>query len=225
LNRIGLFSFVGAIVAGAMLTAGIACSDGDKKAPAAIEVAATDTATATSTTVPIATATATPSPTATPTPFNGRVARMQIPKLKVDAPIEELAIKKNSRNQDELDTPKAENTNIGWYHIYDKPGFGGNALFSAHVYYHSIPAPFQKLASSVAGDEIVVVMENGIEYRYKVVSNKRYHRDTIPMGEIIWPPNRPNEAEWITMITCGGQLDSTGQEYVDRDVIVAERVS
>lgn len=221
MKRIGLLSFAGAIIGVAMLTAGIACSGGDKKAQADITVAATDTATATSTTVPTAAATPTPSPTATPTPFNGRVARMQIPKLKVDAPIEELAI--NSRN--ELETPKAENTNVGWYHIYDKPGFGGNALFSAHVYYHSIPAPFQKLASSVPGDEIVVVMENGIQYKYKVVSNKRYNRDTIPMGDIIWPANRPKEAEWITMITCGGQLDSTGQEYVDRDVIVAERVS
>ena len=223
MKRIGLLSFAGAIIGVAMLTAGIACSGGDKKAQADITVAATDTATATSTTVPTATATATatPSPTATPTPFNGRVARLKIPKLKVDAPIEELGV--NSSN--EMETPKAENTNVGWYTPWDKPGFGGNALFSAHVYYRSIPAQFQKLASSVAGDEISVVMENGAEYTYKVVSNKRYNRDTIPMGDIIWPANRPKEAEWITMITCGGQLDSTGQEYVDRDVIVAERVS
>jgi len=221
LNRIGLFSFAGAIAAVAMLTAGIACSGGDKQAQAnvSVEAASTETATATNTTVPTATATATPSPT--PTPFNGRVARLKIPKLKVDAPIEELGV--NSRN--EMETPKAENTNVGWYTLWDKPGFGGNALFSAHVYYRSIPAPFQKLASSVAGDEISVVMENGAEYTYKVVSNKRYHRDTIPMGDIIWPPNKPKDAEWITMITCGGQLDSTGQEYIDRDVIVAERVS
>lgn len=145
---------------------------------------------------------------------------MQIPKLKVDAPIEELALKDN-----QMETPKGENTNVGWYHIYDKPGFGGNAIFSAHVYYRSIPAPFQKLASSVAGDEIKVVMEDGTTYTYRVVSNKRYNRDTIPMGDIIWPTVRPQGAEWITMITCGGQLDATGQEYVDRDVIVAERVT
>ena len=49
MKRIGLLSFAGAIIGVAMLTAGIACSGGDKKAQADITVAATDTATATST--------------------------------------------------------------------------------------------------------------------------------------------------------------------------------
>lgn len=190
---------------------------GDAKPQAA---PATATATSTSTATPTATATSTPTPT--PTPFNGAVARMSIPRFKVDAPIEELAI--NSRN--ELDTPHPgkENTDVGWYYIYDKPGWGGNAVFAAHVYYHSIPAPFVSLAKSVAGDDIMITMEDGTQYKYKVISNKRYNRDTIPMGDIIWPPDKPKEKEWITMITCGGELDSTGQEYISRDVIVAEKV-
>ncbi len=188
--------------------------------PEASPATATASSTSTSTATPTATATSTPTPT--PTPFNGAVARMKIPRFKVDAPIEELAI--NSRN--ELDTPKPgkENTDVGWYYIYDRPGWGGNAVFAAHVYYHSIPAPFVSLAKSVAGDEITITMENGTEYAYKVISNKRYNRDAIPMGDIIWPPEKPKDKEWITMITCGGELDSSGQEYISRDVIVAERV-
>jgi hypothetical protein len=67
-------------------------------------------------------------------------------------------------------------------------------------------------------------MEDGREYKYKVVSNNRFHRDTIDMGAIIWPREKPADKEWITMITCGGALDSTGQEYISRDVVVAERV-
>jgi sortase (surface protein transpeptidase) len=206
-------------VGAGVLVVALAMSRGGDDDPAA----AAATATATGTSTPTATATATSTPTATPTPFNGAVARMKIPRFKVDAPIQELAI--NSRN--ELDTPSrgTENTDVGWYYIYDKPGWTGNAVFSAHVYYHSIPAPFVSLAKSAVGDEIVVTMEDGTEYTYKVISNKRYHRDTIPMGDIIWPPDRPKEKEWITMITCGGELDSTGQEYVSRDVIVAEKVT
>jgi sortase (surface protein transpeptidase) len=207
-----------ALGAGILAVALIVTRGGAEDAPAA----PTATVGATSTSTPTATATATSTPTPTPTPFNGAVARMKIPRFKVDAPIEDLAI--NSRN--ELDTPKPgrENTDVGWYYIYDKPGWGGNAVFAAHVYYHSIPAPFVSLAKSVEGDDIVVQMEDGTEYAYKVISNKRYNRDTIPMGDIIWPPDKPKEAEWITMITCGGELDSTGQEYISRDVIVAQRV-
>lgn len=198
-----------------LLIAGVACSGGDAKEA---EPTPTPTVAATETATP--TRTPPPTPTATPTPFDGAVARIRIPRFNVDAPIEELAI--NDRN--ELDTPKDENTSVGWYYIYDKPGWSGNAIFSAHVYYHSIPAPFVSLAKSVEGDEVVVVMEDGTEYRYTVISNKRYHRDDMPMGDIIWPKEKADYDEWVTLITCGGQLDSTGQEYVSRDVIVAKRV-
>jgi sortase (surface protein transpeptidase) len=206
---------VGAI----LLTLGIACSGGDDADEATPTPAATETPAGTPT--PTASPTPPPTPTATPTPFAGKVARIKIPRFSVDAPIEELAI--NSRG--ELDTPKDENKAVGWYYIYDRPGWGGNAVFSAHVYYHNVPAPFVSLAKSAEGDEIVVQMENGTEYKYTVISNKRYHRDTIPMGDIIWPKERADYDEWVTLITCGGQLDSTGQEYISRDVIVAKRVT
>ena len=203
------------LIGAILLLAGVACSGSDAREaePAPLP---TDEATAT----PTATPTTPPTPTATPTPFDGRVARLKIPRFNVDAPIEELAI--NERN--ELDTPKDENRSVGWYYIYDKPGWGGNAVFSAHVYYHSIPAPFVNLAKSAEGDEVIVVMEDGTEYRYTVISDKRYHRDNMPMGDIIWPKEKADYDEWVTLITCGGELDSTGQEYVSRDVIVAKRV-
>jgi len=206
------------LAAGVSLLALAAACGGDKKEEAATAApsAAADTATPTAT----ATATATSTPTPTPTPFSGRVGKLQIPSLKVDSPIEELGLTKDNY----MDTPKNTNTHVGWYSIWDRPGWGGNAVFSAHIYYHSIPAPFQKLSSLKAGDEVDVVMEDGTKYTYQVITKNRYHRDNFPTGEVIWPPNR-NGKEWITLITCGGELDSTGQEYVSRDVVVAERVA
>ncbi len=201
-----------------ILVLGVACSGGDgnedDETPTASAAAETATPSATATNTPP------PTPTATATPFDGKVARLKIPRFNVDAPIEELAI--NARG--ELDTPKDTNRTVGWYHIYDKPGFGGNALFSAHVYYHSIPAPFVNLARSVAGDKIAITMEDGTEYNYEVISNKRYHRDQMDMGAIIWPKEKADYDEWVTLITCGGELDSTGQEYISRDVVVAKRI-
>lgn len=198
-----------------VLVIGVACSGSDDSGATPTASGPTDTPTSEAT----ATNTPRPTPTATPTPFDGKVARMKIPRFNVDAPIEELAI--NARG--ELDTPKDTNRSVGWYYIYAKPGFGGNAVFSAHVYYHSLPAPFVSLARSVVGDRVSVVMENGTEYVYEVIANDRYHRDTIDMGAIIWPKAKADYDEWITLITCGGELDSTGQEYVSRDVVVAKR--
>ncbi len=230
---------LGALAIATTIACGGGGGDDDATATAAASATRTTTEGASRTAAP-ATATMTPTAIPTPTPYNGKVMSIRMPALGVSAPIEELAI--NARG--ELDTPKAENTGVAWYYIYDKPGrlnpdnrgwidwggktevagFYGNSVFSAHVYYHSIPAPFQRLTQLNEGDEIIVTMEDGREYTYKVISEARYHRDEIDMGQIIWPAAKPPEQEWITLITCGGELDSSGQEYVSRDVTVAMRL-
>ncbi len=228
-------SLAGLVTGASLIGLAFACGgDSDKV------VVASPTESATATAIP--TSTATPPPTPTPTPFAGKVARLKFPRFGVDAPIEELSVDAT----DTMQTPAhgRENSDVGWYNsalkptapfLGTRPGWQGNAVFSAHVYYISsavcpnnplaCPAPFQRLAQSKPGDEVIVTMENGIEYHYKVISYKQYTRDNIPMGDIISPPEQPKDKQWITLITCGGALDSSGVEYVSRDVVVAERVS
>jgi hypothetical protein len=225
-----------ALVGALVLLAAAACGDDDDKGKA--------TAAPTSeTSTPSASATPTtpPTPTATPTPFNGKVARFKYARFGIDAPVDALA----TNSQGELDTPHAgrENTAVAWYDqdletkyfIGTKPGWGGNAIFSAHIYYISsavcpsnpraCPGPFQKLSQATEGDEISVVMENGTEYTYKVIKKERFSLSDIPMGDVISGKGKPEGKEWITMITCGGSFDASGVEYTSRDVVVAERVS
>ncbi len=72
-------------------------------------------------------------------------------------------------------------------------------------------------------------MENGEEYVYEVISKQRYLAESMPMGDIIWAPDRPENEEWITLITCGGEFRATSAsgagEYLHRDVVVAKRVT
>ena len=179
---------------------------------------ATDTPEATPS--PSATATVPASPT--PAPYDGAVARLRIPRFGVDSAIEEIGIIDN-----QLDVPK-DPLNTGWYYIYDKPGFGGNAVFAAHVdYWPNIIGPFYNLSKLEPDDEVVVVMENGLEYTYRVFFKQRYSVETIPMGDLVLAPDKPEGAEWVTLITCGGQLvqGPQGGEYLERDVVIAERIS
>jgi hypothetical protein len=163
---------------------------------------------------------------ATPTPSGPQVARMAIPRFSVDSAIEKIGLLPNNQ----LDTPHNPH-NTGWYPIYDWPNHGGNALFSAHVdYYPNIRGPFYDMDQMVAGDEVIVTLTDGTKLTYEVISNTRYHVDTIPMVEVIWPSNRPADEEWITLITCGGTFQSYSGSggpgyYLHRDVVVARLIS
>ena len=235
------FSLLTLALGAIMLLAGVACGGGgdSKNTPTA---SASASGSASPSVTESTTATAPPSPTATPTPYNGGVVRFKYQRFGIDAPIDPLS----TNAAGELDTPRSgrENTAVAWYDqtletqgyfIGTKPGWGGNAVFSAHVYYissaacpsnpRSCPGPFQKLAQAVAGDELSVVMENGSEYTYKVIKKNQYTIANVPMGDVVGGAGKPDGKEWITMITCGGSLDSSGLEYTSRDVVVAERVS
>ncbi len=220
LRVLAVFSFVAGL---GLLVLGFVRSGGGDDTAAAPESFGFD-ATATAT-PPIEEATEPPTiaPTSTPLPFDGKVARLKLPRFEVDSKVEAIGLLPGNQ----LDTPHNP-LDSGWYEIYDKPGFRGNSVFSAHVdYFPNIRGPFYNLFKAEPNDDVVVIMEDGTEYRYRVIRKKRYDVNTIPMGELIWPPDKPVTAEWITLITCGGRFQSAGPnqpgEYLDRDVVVAER--
>lgn len=188
------------------------------------EFVSTPTPTPVATLDPTPTVPGEPTPTPTPLPFDGPVSRLLIPRFGVDSAVELIGLLPNNQ----LDVPK-DPRNTGWYDIYDRPGFRGNAVFSAHVdYFPDIRGPFFNLSRIEPGDEIVVRMEDGTEYRYRVIKRKRYDASTIPMGDLIWPADKPADHEWITLITCGGRFSGAPNqpgEYLDRDVVVAERIT
>lgn len=203
---------------------------------------------------PPVTTTVVPNPTATAPPSTGAISRMKVPALGIDFAIEPLGILPTY----ELDTPHDANNKIGWYHIYAvtnasgdaslhfegipdparvdnsthilKPGYGTNSVFSAHETWNFQAGPFKDLNRANPGDLVVVDMDDGAEYTYRIFSKQRYNVDTMPMGDLIWPKGRPADKEWITLITCGGDFIPTPGgnglgEYTQRDVVIAERIS
>ena len=74
----------------------------------------------------------------------------------------------------------------------------------------------------------MVEMEDGPTYVYKVIFYQRYNVDSMPTGELIVAPQKPANAEWVTLITCGGLFQATQPNglghYLERDVVIAQRV-
>ncbi|HKS92097.1 MAG TPA: class F sortase [Tepidiformaceae bacterium] len=183
----------------------------------------TPTATITPTATPTITPTVTSTPTQAPPSFpssSGTIARFRIPELGVDAPVESLGVDATNT----METPAQPYTDVGWYHDWTAPGAVGNAVFAAHVYWHSVPAPFNRIANLATGDEVDVVMNGGATYRYQVITNNDYSLSTLNMSEVIWPSERPADAQWITLITCAGGTAANGYTYDDRVVVQAQRI-
>jgi len=216
-----IFTFVAGL---SLLVAGFAFQDSGTAeptpAPLAFDVREL---TSTPTSTPTALPTDVPTPTPTPLPFDGSVGRMIAPSIGLDHAVEEIGIQNN-----QLETPKDGVGKVGWYYIYDKPGFRSNSVYAAHVNYNFKDGPFARLKDIKPGERITIQMEGGPAYVYEVFFFKRYDVNNIPMGELIDAPTRPESEEWITLITCGGRFQETQPnglgEYLDRDVVIAKRI-
>lgn len=232
----------GVLVLALALLVSVACAGARPDPPeptAEPTVEPTPVATPAPTRTPAAPAPTIPPPTESPTPeatpelgpYDGNLVSMRIPSLGVEAAIEPIGLVEG-RNQ--LDVP--EWNNIGWYHIYDKPGFGTSSLYSAHKdYWPNKKGPFYALTELQDGDQIVVVMDDGREYVYEVFFQRRYTREDIPMYDLIWPHKarnpellRPETEEWITLYTCGGDFvertPGGAGYYLHRDVVIGRLV-
>jgi hypothetical protein len=227
-RNLGVAAFAGGVTL--VLAGFLSACGGDGSAEEASPSAPPATSTATST--PTHTPTATATPTATPTPFAGAVSRIKLPTLGVDSPIVALGVTPQNVMEaptDHITTAWYDPAKTGWDNGTGRPGWGGNAVMSAHHSYNLRPGPFNDISKLATGDKVVVVMENGLEYTYEVFRIARYPEATFPSGELIWPAEKPANEEWLTLITCGGTLVVTNPQngtghFIDRDVVVAKRV-
>jgi LPXTG-site transpeptidase (sortase) family protein len=142
-------------------------------------------------------------------------ARLLIPRLDVDAPIVTLGV----RSGGVMESPAAPDV-VGWYSFSAKPGDVGNAVFAGHLDYAGRGrAVFRSLSNALTGDEIVV-MQDGLEHRYRVTEVERYEAATAPVDAIVGS----SDGAFLTLITCTGDFDTPTGRYDQRLVVKAARV-
>jgi hypothetical protein len=157
-------------------------------------------------------------------PNSGGVSRMVAPKFGIDHYIDVLGIIDNQMESPDHDGSYA----VGWYPIFGAPGVPGNAVFSAHETWNHLQGPFYFMYLAAIGDRISIDMADGRRFTYEVISTARYTVDTIPMVEVLYPSTRGEHEQWITLITCGGEIVYGANgfgDYIDRDIVHARRIS
>lgn len=162
-----------------------------------------------------------------PEPNEGGIVRMFSPALGIDHYIEQVHVVDGT-----MEDPEDGSYAVGWYPPDDRydfgvPGVEGNLVFSAHETWGHMQGPFYQVHQAHVGDDIYLEMDNGEIRHYQVARVSRYTLEEMPMSEVLWPSDRPEAEEWMTLYTCGGEIiygPSGYGDYLARDVLVAKWV-
>jgi len=138
---------------------------------------------------------------------------IEIPRLKLKTEI--LGVPQNLQTG-EWDVSWLSDQ-VGWLNDTAFPTASGNSLLTAHVYLaNGEPGPFVDLGTLKWGDRILI-RSSGEVYVYEV----REIKSVLPSNQTVF---KHEEKAWITLITCQGYNERTG-EYARRKVVRAVLIS
>ncbi len=141
-------------------------------------------------------------------------ARLRIPAISVDAPVEHVGQKADGT----MGTPTGF-SNVAWYGLGSKPGAAGHAVFAGHVDNALTTAGvFQHLSKLKKGDYITVADQNGKTLVYRVATSQSYATNAAPV-EQIFAKTGPSQ---LVLITCAGEWVTSEHQFDQRLVVVAE---
>lgn len=125
-------------------------------------------------------------------------AHLIIPRIGVDAPVENVNIQSNG----DLGTP-VQNPweGVGWYSNGPRPGEAGSAVIDGHLDRPGgYPAVFWYLREVQVGDMIMVVDANGKTLHFQVTRTAAYPPLAAPLQEIFGDTG----GTYLNLITCAG---------------------
>jgi hypothetical protein len=145
-------------------------------------------------------------------------ARLRIPSLGVDAPVDGVGIDARSG---EVAIPDRV-SRVGWYRF--GPGWSANAgsiVVAGHVDSAAEgKGAFFRLGDLKSGDTVTLTGTDGRDRAFEVVARERYRKTAIPLERYF----ARDGAVRLTLITCGGPFDEATRHYRDNVVVTATLV-
>jgi sortase (surface protein transpeptidase) len=157
-----------------------------------------------------------PTPALAQTAVSGSVpVAIDIPRIGTHAQVVPLG----EDDDGSMQAPTDPDT-VGWYELGAGIGAPGNALLDGHVDWGGRLRVFGRLRQLEPGDEVRITDASGSVFSYAVDWTRLYQAAGAPLDEIF----EQGPAEEITLITCGGQFDTSSHMYLARWVVRAHRV-
>jgi hypothetical protein len=132
--------------------------------------------------------------------------QLLIPTLNVHRAVEGVGV-----NRSGVMNLPVNGWNAGWYQSGPIPGAPGDAVIEGHAGYPDQPMIFGKLATLKPDAQVVVVLGDGTQRLFEVVSMTTLNVGVAPAGfaEPYGPPR-------LTLITCTGHFDAENKYYSKR---------
>ncbi len=163
----------------------------------------------------------TPTPTATPTPQSALPppARIILPSINIDAPVEPVGTTADGN----LETPQQNPWDgTGWFSSGTRPGDTGSAVIDGHLDRPGgAPAVFWNLKLMKPGDAVKVIDEQGKMLTFSVTRVEYYHPTEAPIEDIFG--NRTGK--FLNLITCAGTWIPSEKQTTLRFVVYTTLVS
>lgn len=141
---------------------------------------------------------------------------IDIPAINVDTSLSHLGL--NADHTVQVPTNFAQ---PGWYDLGPTPGEVGSAVILGHVDSYKGEAIFFRLRDLVQGDQIKVVLADGIVTNFRVNSISSYPKVAFP-SQLVYAPHGYSA---LQLVTCGGIFDRHTGSYLSNIVVYSSLVS
>ncbi|MEV5413860.1 class F sortase [Thermopolyspora sp. NPDC052614] len=141
--------------------------------------------------------------------------RIDIPSLKLDAPLMKLGLTKEG----DVELPPYEKPQMaGWYKNSVVPGERGASVIIGHVDTKKAAAVFYRLREVRKGAVVKVTRSDGKVARYRVDKVEQ-----IPKNR--FPAERVYLEDGLRLVTCGGTFDWSQHQYRDNIIVYASLIT
>jgi sortase (surface protein transpeptidase) len=146
---------------------------------------------------------------------NGWPRFVEIPKLKVKAPVESLDLSKHVPQK----APYRWG-DVAWYNRGPKPGQVGHAAIFGHVDSTCCPAVFWELKTLKPGDITEVQYKSGAPVKFKVMWSHSYANAKMPTKFLFGQSTQ----RAVVLVTCAGIFHTNGTGYDQKLVVYARMI-
>jgi hypothetical protein len=140
-------------------------------------------------------------------------ARLRIPALRVDSPLETLGLHPDGSIAVPADPGRA-----GWFTGGPRPGQAGPAVILGHVDSRTGPGIFAGLAGLRGGAVVRIDRADGSTVTFRVTGITRVAKEAFPTDLVYAPTLHPA----LRLVTCGGAFDRARGSYRENVIAFAE---